>query len=89
MDDKLIEYIENNVFPLYNRNEEAHGIKHIKTVIKRSLGLAEKYNADLNIAYTVAAYHDLGHYVDAKTHEIISAQMFMKDETMKSFFSEE
>ncbi|MEI3401077.1 MAG: hypothetical protein V8R51_01380 [Clostridia bacterium] len=34
IDIELVEYVENEIFPLYNRNEEGHGIEHIKTVIK-------------------------------------------------------
>lgn len=41
------------------------------------------------MAYTIAAYHDIGHYIDRKTHEIISAQIFMEDENIKKYFSEE
>lgn len=37
MNNELVQYIENEIFPLYNRNEEGHGIKHIKTVIKKEL----------------------------------------------------
>ena len=89
MNTELVNYIENNVFPLYSRNEEGHGINHIKTVIRRSLELSKGYDVDENIVYTVAAYHDLGHFIDRKTHEIISAQMFMEDEKVKDFFTEE
>ncbi len=86
---ELMEYIENEIFPLYNRNEEGHGIKHIKTVIQRSIKFAEKNNVNLNIAYTVAAYHDIGHYIDRKRHEIISAEIFMKDEKIRNWFNDE
>lgn len=86
---ELVRYIENEIFPLYERNEEGHGIKHIKTVIKRSLELAKKYDVNLDMVYTIAAYHDLGHYIDRKTHEIISAEIFMKDEKVKQWFTEE
>ena len=41
IDTELVKYVENEIFPLYNRNEEGHGIEHIKTVIKRSLELAK------------------------------------------------
>ena len=34
LDKDLVKYIENNVFPIYSKNEEGHGINHIKTVIK-------------------------------------------------------
>lgn len=86
---KLVEYIENEIFPLYNRNEEGHGIKHIKTVVKRSLELAKNYEVNLNMVYTIASYHDLGHYINRKTHEIISAEIFMKDEKIKKWFTDE
>ena len=89
LNEELVEYIEKEIFPLYDRNEFAHGINHIKTVIRRSLELADGYDVDFNIVYTVAAYHDLGHFIDRKRHEIISAEMFMKDENIKRWFSDE
>lgn len=89
IDSELIKYIENEIFPLYDRNEEGHGRKHIKTVIKRSLKLAKKYDVNLDMVYTIASYHDLGHYIDRKTHEIISAKMFMEDEKIRNWFTDE
>ena len=89
LNEKLVEYIEKKIFPLYDRNEFAHGINHIKTVIRRSLELADGYDVDFNIVYTVATYHDLGHFIDRKRHEIISAEMFMKDENIKRWFADE
>lgn len=89
LNEELVEYIEKEIFPLYERNEFAHGINHIKTVIRRSLELADSYDVDFNIVYTVAAYHDLGHFIDRKRHEIISAEMFMEDENIKRWFSDE
>lgn len=86
---ELVKYIENKIFPLYDRNEEGHGIGHIKTVIKRSLELAKKYDVNLDMVYTIAAYHDLGHYIDRKTHELISAEIFVKDEKVKQWFTDE
>ena len=29
--------------------------------------------------YTIAAYHDLGKYIDHENHEKIAAEIFMKD----------
>ncbi len=89
LNEELVEYIKNEIFPLYDRNEFAHGINHIKTVIRRSLELADGYDVDFNIVYTVAAYHDLGHFIDRKRHEIISTEMFMKDENIKRWFADE
>ena len=86
INEDLRKYIENEIFPLYNRNEEGHGINHIKEVIRRSLNIAKSYDVDINIVYTTAAYHDLGHYIDRKKHEIISAGIFMEDENIKMWF---
>ena len=33
---KLIDYVENNIFPIYSKNDSGHGIEHIKYVIARS-----------------------------------------------------
>lgn len=89
MNEELVKYIQNEIFPMYDKNEEGHGIGHIKTVIERSLKFAKDYDVDINMVYTIAAYHDLGHHIDRKRHEIISAQIFMKDENMEKWFSNE
>ena len=41
------------------------------------------------MVYTIAAYHDIGHHIDSKTHEIISANIMFKDENLKKFFTPE
>lgn len=89
MKNELINYIENSIFPLYEKNEKGHGLSHIKSVIKKSLEIAQKYDVDENIVYTVAAYHDIADHIDRKNHHVLSADFFMNDEAMKSFFSDE
>jgi len=86
----LKEYVENNLFPQYKNNEEGHGINHIKDVIKRSFDLIQQNDLELDndIVYVIAAYHDIGHHIDAKNHEKISADIMSKDENLKRFFSE-
>ena len=86
---ELQNYIETEIFPLYERNEPAHGINHIHTVINRSLHIAREYEVNKNIVYTVAAYHDLGHYINPKTHEKLSAEIFMKDDKIKKWFTKD
>lgn len=87
---KLKKYIEENVFPEYNKNEKGHGIDHIKYVIDRSFELVKENNLDVNLdmVYTIAAYHDIGHHIDSKTHEIISADIMSKDKELKKFFND-
>ena len=91
INDELKKYIEEHIFPEYDKNEPAHGIGHIKYVIERSFELVDENDLDVNpnIVYTVASYHDIGHHIDSKTHEIISADMMFKDENLKRFFSDE
>ena len=91
IDSKLKKYVEENLIPQYNKNEKAHSIEHIKYVIRRSFELIEQNELDVDndIVYVVAAYHDIGHHIDPKKHEIVSAEMMAKDENLKNFFSEE
>ena len=86
----LKDYIEKNIFPQYSKNEPAHNIAHISYVINRSFKFAcTLKNINYNMVYTIAAYHDIGHHIDSKKHEIISGEIMSKDENLKRFFSEE
>ena len=91
INEELKKYIEENIFPEYSKNEPAHALGHIQYVIDRSFELVNENHLDVNpnIVYTVAAYHDIGHHIDSKTHEIISADMMFKDESLKKFFNDE
>lgn len=91
MNKDLKKYIEKNIFPEYEKNEKAHGIEHIKYVIDRSFELIEENNLNVNkdMVYTIAAYHDIGHHIDPKNHEELSAEIMSKDENLKNFFNEE
>ena len=86
---ELKSYIENNIFPEYSKNEEGHGIKHINTVIERSMKLSKGYDVDLNMVYVIAAYHDIGHHIDRKNHEKVSAEMMFEDKKLEKWFSDE
>lgn len=88
---ELQKYIEEKVFPEYDKNESGHGIDHIKAVINRSIELVEENQLDVNMdmVYVIAAYHDIGHHIDSKTHEIISAEIMSKDNNLSKFFTEE
>lgn len=91
VDENLKEFIGKYVFPEYSKNEKAHGIGHINYVIRRSFELIEQngLDVDTNMVYVIAAYHDIGHHIDSKTHEQISADIMAKDENLKQFFSVE
>ena len=87
---QLKEYIEKQVLPEYEKNEQGHGPKHIEYVVRRSLEFAKQVEGiNLDMVYTIASYHDIGHHIDAKNHEIVSADIFADDENMSYFFTAE
>lgn len=87
----LKEYIETAIFPMYEKNDKAHNIIHIKEVIRRSFALNEtlKLNLNQDMIFAIAACHDIGKYIDHEIHEKIAADNFIKDQNMKNFFSDE
>ena len=87
---ELKEYIENNIFSEYEKNDKGHNLEHIKYVINRSIKFADTIpDIDYNIVYTVAAYHDIGHHIDPKKHELISAEIMYANDKLKEFFNDE
>jgi len=89
-------YIENVIFPQYSKNDQGHGIIHIREVIRRSFALIDTLgedagleNLDDDMVYTIAACHDWGKYEEkegGEKHGIIAARRFMNDEVMATFF---
>lgn len=90
INNKLKQYIEENVFPEYKKNDRGHDLEHIKYVINRSIKFADTIpDINYDIVYTVASYHDIGHHINPKLHEIISAEIMYKDDNLKEYFSDE
>ena len=90
INEQLKEYIEENVFPSYEKNDLGHNLEHIKSVIERSFIFADRVEGiDYDMVYTIASYHDIGHYIDAKNHEKVSADMLLNDSNLKKFFTDE
>lgn len=89
INEELKTYIENNIFPQYEKNENGHRIDHIHYVINRCFELSKNIDVNEDMLFTIAAYHDIGHHINAKKHEIVSAKIMFKDEKLKAFFNEE
>ena len=68
----LVEFVETQILPQYAAFDKAHNMEHVTTVIRRSLDLAGRIGADLNMAYVIAAYHDLGLSGPRAVHHITS-----------------
>ena len=84
-------YVETNILPQYSKNDRAHGILHIREVIRRSFLLNDIFSLSLdpNLIYTIAAYHDLGKHIDSDRHEFISAKLLREDAKVYDYFSPE
>ncbi len=84
----LKKYIEENIFPKYDRFY-SHGMIHINNVINNMLMLAEYYDLNIDMAYTIACYHDSGLGIDRENHEYESGKILKEDKELKKYFTEE
>lgn len=89
MNENLKNYIEDNILPQYINYDKAHQRDHIETVIEESLNLAEHFGVDMDMAYAIAAYHDLGIPEGRETHHITSAKRLLADKELTKWFSDE
>ena len=85
----LQEYIEQTILPQYDAFDGGHKRDHAEAVIRESLQLARTHNADEQMAYVIAAYHDLGLRFDREKHHIYSGEILMADSTLRQWFTEE
>lgn len=85
----LMEFVEKQILPRYTAFGESHGLYHVTRVIKNSLELARMLGADINMAYTIAAYHDLGMEGPRAIHHITSGKILTADARLKKWFSPE
>lgn len=85
----LMEFIEKHILPRYAEFDKAHNMEHVTSVVRRSLDIARKLGADLDMAYTVAAYHDLGLSGPRAVHHITSGKILIADARLKRWFSQD
>ena len=85
----LIEFVETQILPQYAQFDKAHNMEHATRVIRRSLDLARKIGANLDMAYAIAAYHDLGLSGPRAIHHITSGKILIQDARLKRWFSKD
>lgn len=85
----LVEFIETQILPKYNAFDRAHNLEHVTRVIRRSLDLVRSTGADINMVYTIAAYHDLGMSGHRADHHIRGGRILAADARLKKWFSAE
>lgn len=91
VNDKLRDYIEKNIFPLYDNNFIGDTIDRVKYVMDRSEAIVKENNLDVddNILYTVISYHDIRKDNREDGHELVSAEIMNNDRFLANFFNTE
>ena len=85
----LMEFIETQILPQYAHFDRAHNMEHVTRVIRRSLELASRTGADIDMVYAIAAYHDLGMSGPRAVHHITGGKILKQDARLKRWFSAE
>ena len=83
----LVEFIETQILPQYAQFDRAHNMEHVTRVIRRSISMARQLGADLDMTYTIAAYHDLGLSGPRAIHHLTSGKILMQDARLKRWFT--
>lgn len=87
IDKEIKKYIETMIIPKYSDFDKGHNLEHVKTVIEESLNLAESCGVNLDYAYVIAAYHDLGLCEGREFHHIVSGKILEADKALYQWFS--
>ncbi|MFI3285989.1 MAG: HD domain-containing protein [Rikenellaceae bacterium] len=83
---EIIEYVEEQILPLYTAFDRAHNIDHAQTVIEESATLAANYEVNHEMVYIIAAFHDLGLCEGRERHHIVSAEILLADKFIANIF---
>ncbi len=83
-------YISLNIIPLYDHFDKAHQREHVDMVISQSMEIAEKpADVNLDMVFTIAAYHDTGLSEGREHHHEVSARIIREDEALREWFTED
>jgi len=89
---ELKKYIEENIIKEYENFDKGHDVYHVKAVIKRSLEyykeLQQETKLNINMVYTIAAYHDYGIKLQREGHAQHSKNLLLKDDKLKTWFDQ-
>ena len=89
---ELKAFIEAEIIPEYKSFGRSHNVEHVRRVISNSLELAKFLGdgkIDEDMAYAIAAYHDLGMSGPREIHHITSGKILMEDSRLRKWFSPE
>ena len=86
---EIMQFVEQNILPRYTQFDRAHSLRHVNDVITASLKLARRLGADPDMAYVIAAYHDLGMEGPRAIHHITGGKILASDKRLCRWFSPE
>ena len=86
---EIVEYVEREILPRYEGFDPAHRRDHADVVVERSIALAERLGARVEMAYVVAAYHDTGLAVGRDVHHTESKRILLEDSALRQWFTQE
>ncbi len=85
----LMHFIETNILPRYVAFGSSHGLAHVQRVIDRSLRLAKRIGVDVNMAYVIAAYHDIGMSGPRAVHHVTGGKILSADLRLRKWFTDD
>lgn len=85
----LVEFVETQILPRYAEFDKAHNLEHVTRVIRRSLQLASQTGADIDMVYTIAAYHDIGMSGPRAVHHLTGGKILAQDVRLRRWFNAE
>lgn len=93
MDKKLKEYINKEIKFKYKTFDKGHNISHFNFVTKNCVNYGKQLiekgeNVDLDIAFIVGAFHDIGLINGREGHAKSSGEFVRKDKILKEFYNE-
>ena len=85
----LVTYLFEIIVPRYEAFDKGHREAHVLQVVSGSMELADQHHLDLNMALTIAVYHDLGLTDGREFHHIRSGELLLADQNLKQWFNAE
>jgi uncharacterized protein len=91
MDKELKDYINKEIKSKYKSFDKAHNISHFNFVTKNCLEygkelIAKGIKIDLDIAYIVGAYHDIGLIKGRENHATYSSEFVLSDKMLAKYY---
>ena len=94
MEKTLKDYIKNEIKSKYKNFDKGHNVSHYNFVTKNCVSYAKQLiqkgqDIDLDIAFIVGAYHDIGLTCGRENHAIASAAIVRQDKMLNKYFNKD